>query len=166
MSVALVSRAPIDKAGPAHIATLKTVTPGLSALDGRRFGVRQRGEDEFAEFVAQEEMNRDEGYWWSPDSRSLLVQETDTAGLEQCRRPESVELADGAERLSRARIAMVDVDYFAELRQPILSGRAFDAGDLRDGDERVQRRRRETDPLERLPTYGHGRLFAARDAGT
>jgi predicted permease len=44
-----------------------------------------------------------------------------------------VELADGAEPLSRARIGMVDVDYFAELRQPILSGRAFDAGDLRDG---------------------------------
>jgi predicted permease len=44
-----------------------------------------------------------------------------------------IELADGAERLSRARIATVDVDFFKALRQPILSGRAFDAGDLRDG---------------------------------
>jgi dipeptidyl-peptidase-4 len=34
------------------------------------------------EFVAQEEMSRFEGYWWSPDSQSLLVQETDEAGVE------------------------------------------------------------------------------------
>ncbi|MCK5798116.1 MAG: alpha/beta fold hydrolase, partial [Deltaproteobacteria bacterium] len=36
-----------------------------------------------AEFVAQEEMGRSRGYWWSPDSRSLLYQETDTAGVER-----------------------------------------------------------------------------------
>ncbi len=36
-----------------------------------------------AEFVAQEEMSRYEGYWWSPDSRTLLVQETDTSGVER-----------------------------------------------------------------------------------
>ena len=36
-----------------------------------------------AEFVAQEEMSRFEGYWWSPDSRTLLVQETDTSGVER-----------------------------------------------------------------------------------
>jgi dipeptidyl-peptidase-4 len=36
-----------------------------------------------AEFVAQEEMSRFEGYWWAPDSRSLLVQETDVSGLER-----------------------------------------------------------------------------------
>jgi formamidopyrimidine-DNA glycosylase len=42
----LVSRSPIDKAGPAHIATLKTVTPPLSELDGRRFaGARRRGKN-------------------------------------------------------------------------------------------------------------------------
>ncbi|GAB4196101.1 MAG: S9 family peptidase [Sandaracinaceae bacterium] len=35
-----------------------------------------------AEFVAQEEMGRFEGYWWSPDSRWLLVQETDTSAVE------------------------------------------------------------------------------------
>jgi formamidopyrimidine-DNA glycosylase len=35
---------PIAKAGPAHIATLKTYDPPLSALDGRRFeGVDRRG---------------------------------------------------------------------------------------------------------------------------
>ncbi len=39
-----VSAAPIEKAGPAHIATLKTFAPPLSALDGRRLaGARRRG---------------------------------------------------------------------------------------------------------------------------
>jgi formamidopyrimidine-DNA glycosylase len=42
----LVSRAPVDKAGPAHIATLKSISPPLSSLDGRRFeGARRRGKN-------------------------------------------------------------------------------------------------------------------------
>ena len=42
----LVTRAPIDKAGPAHIATLKTFSPPLSELDGRRFeGSSRRGKN-------------------------------------------------------------------------------------------------------------------------
>ncbi len=35
------------------------------------------------EFVAQEEMDRFDGHWWSPDSRWLVVQRTDHAGMEQ-----------------------------------------------------------------------------------
>ena len=35
-----------------------------------------------AEFIAQEEMARDDGYWWSPDSRWLAYQETDESGVE------------------------------------------------------------------------------------
>lgn len=35
-----------------------------------------------AEFVAQEEMGRHTGYWWSPDSRHIAYQRTDTAGME------------------------------------------------------------------------------------
>ncbi len=35
-----------------------------------------------AEFVAEEEMSRHEGYWWSPDSQTLLVQETDESPVE------------------------------------------------------------------------------------
>jgi formamidopyrimidine-DNA glycosylase len=39
----LVKKVPIDKAGPAHIATLKTFDPPLSALDGEGFkGVERR----------------------------------------------------------------------------------------------------------------------------
>src|SRR5438445_13103412 len=39
-----VSAFPIAKAGPAHIATLKTFDPPLDALEGRRFrGAERRG---------------------------------------------------------------------------------------------------------------------------
>jgi formamidopyrimidine-DNA glycosylase len=40
----LVSARPIERAGPAHVATLKTIDPPLSALDGRRLaGARRMG---------------------------------------------------------------------------------------------------------------------------
>ena len=35
-----------------------------------------------SEFVAQEEMGRYRGYWWSPDSTTIAYQQTDTTGLE------------------------------------------------------------------------------------
>ncbi len=35
-----------------------------------------------AEFVAQEEMGRREGYWWSPDSTQIVYQENDESGVE------------------------------------------------------------------------------------
>jgi formamidopyrimidine-DNA glycosylase len=42
----LVSAAPIEQAGPAHIATLKTFDPPLSALDGRLLeGAERRGKN-------------------------------------------------------------------------------------------------------------------------
>lgn len=44
-----------------------------------------------SEFVAQEEMGRHEGYWWSPDSRWLLYQQTDTSGVER------LHIADAAQ---------------------------------------------------------------------
>jgi formamidopyrimidine-DNA glycosylase len=40
----LVSAFPVERAGPAHVATLKTIDPPLHALDGRRLaGARRRG---------------------------------------------------------------------------------------------------------------------------
>lgn len=36
-----------------------------------------------AEFVAQEEMDRSEGYWWAPDSRSLAFEEADDTDVEK-----------------------------------------------------------------------------------
>lgn len=42
----LVSARPIERAGPAHVATLKTIDPPLSALEGRRLaGARRRGKN-------------------------------------------------------------------------------------------------------------------------
>ena len=37
-----VSGFPITRAGPAHVATLKTIDPPLSALEGRRFAGAER----------------------------------------------------------------------------------------------------------------------------
>jgi formamidopyrimidine-DNA glycosylase len=42
----LVSRAPVERAGPAHIATVKTFDPPLTSLAGRRLsGARRRGKN-------------------------------------------------------------------------------------------------------------------------
>ena len=42
----LVASAPVEKAGPAHIATLKTFDPPAAALEGRRFrGAARRGKN-------------------------------------------------------------------------------------------------------------------------
>ena len=42
----LITAAPIEHAGPAHIATLKTADPPLKALDGQRLtGARRRGKN-------------------------------------------------------------------------------------------------------------------------
>jgi formamidopyrimidine-DNA glycosylase len=38
----LVSGSPVERAGPAHVATLKTIDPPLSALDGRTLHVARR----------------------------------------------------------------------------------------------------------------------------
>lgn len=40
-------------------------------------------ENGLAEFVAQEEMGRRQGFWWAPDSQSLVYQKTDTSEVEQ-----------------------------------------------------------------------------------
>ncbi len=54
---------------------------------GRERRVTRGGTEEvphgLAEFVAQEEMGRFTGYWWSPDSKWLAYQETDHRGVER-----------------------------------------------------------------------------------
>ena len=58
----------------------------IEVVNGRQRRItRRRGEHVvtgLAEFVAQEEMSRYHGYWWSPDGRSIVYQETDTEGVE------------------------------------------------------------------------------------
>jgi dipeptidyl-peptidase-4 len=63
--------------GEVHVIDLETkadlaITSG--ATETLQHGV--------AEFVAQEEMDRHEGFWWSPDSQSIVYQETDNSGVE------------------------------------------------------------------------------------
>jgi dipeptidyl-peptidase-4 len=45
-------------------------------------GGSERRTHGLAEFVAQEEMQRFSGFWWSPDSRSIAYEESDAAGVE------------------------------------------------------------------------------------
>src|SRR6185436_11655956 len=64
-----------------------------------------------AEFVAQEEMNRFEGYWWSPDSTRLAYQQTDNSAVEVLNivDPLHPELPPTAFRYPRAGKANADV---------------------------------------------------------
>ncbi|MCB9549959.1 MAG: prolyl oligopeptidase family serine peptidase [Myxococcales bacterium] len=61
----------------------------VDVASGSQRTLVKRGADEptvtwgQAEFVAQEEMGRYSGLWWSPDSKSLVVQRTDTAAVER-----------------------------------------------------------------------------------
>lgn len=72
----------------AHIATVRdgdlyvidVATGAESRLTRRRSEEVQNG---LAEFIAQEEMDRMRGFWWSPDSRSIAYQETDHTGMER-----------------------------------------------------------------------------------
>ncbi|HYJ04378.1 MAG TPA: DPP IV N-terminal domain-containing protein [Chthoniobacterales bacterium] len=63
--------------GEVHVIDLETkadlaITSG--ATETLQHGV--------AEFVAQEEMDRHQGFWWSPDSQWIVYQETDNSGVE------------------------------------------------------------------------------------
>jgi dipeptidyl-peptidase-4 len=64
-------------AGELHVINLEKQTD-LAVTSGANETI-QHG---LAEFVAQEEMNRREGFWWSPDSQWLVYQETDNTGVE------------------------------------------------------------------------------------
>lgn len=81
----------------------------LEGLDERRLTPPGEGPVHWGapEFVAQEEMKRFEGHWWSPDSRHLLVQRTDETNVERMRivdpyRPENPPLEFAYPRAGRA----------------------------------------------------------------
>lgn len=63
--------------GELHVIDLEKLTD--AALTSGASETIQHGT---AEFVAQEEMDRHEGFWWSPDSQSIAYQETDNSGVE------------------------------------------------------------------------------------
>ena len=51
-----------------------------------------------AEFIAQEEMSRFEGFWFSPDGKTVAFQETDSSGVEQFQIPDPMHPEMPAER--------------------------------------------------------------------
>jgi dipeptidyl-peptidase-4 len=63
--------------GELHVIELETQTD--VALTSGANETLQHG---LAEFVAQEEMDRHQGFWWAPDSQSIVYQETDNTGVE------------------------------------------------------------------------------------
>jgi dipeptidyl-peptidase-4 len=63
--------------GELHVIDLEKLTD--TALTSGANETIQHGT---AEFVAQEEMDRHEGFWWSPDSQSIAYQETDNSSVE------------------------------------------------------------------------------------
>ncbi|MEO0811620.1 MAG: DPP IV N-terminal domain-containing protein, partial [Myxococcota bacterium] len=67
-----------------------------------------------AEFVAQEEMDRDHGYWWAPDSRSLAYQKTDESDVATLYRTSlsSPTKAPVSQRYPRPGEANATVDLF------------------------------------------------------
>jgi len=67
-----------------------------------------------AEFIAQEELARFTGYWWSPDSRSLIYQEADSSQVEllDFTDPAHPERTGGETRYPRPGKANARVDFF------------------------------------------------------
>ncbi len=58
---------------PLKGGSVKTLTKG--GTEEKSFGV--------AEFIAQEELDRKDGFWWSPDSKTLLLQSVDQSHVER-----------------------------------------------------------------------------------
>ncbi|MET0987009.1 MAG: S9 family peptidase [Steroidobacteraceae bacterium] len=66
-----------------YVIELKSKQERALTTDGE--GVIHNGE---AEFVAQEEMNRDTGYWWSPDERHIAYARVDESRVPEIERLE------------------------------------------------------------------------------
>ena len=73
----------IAAAGPdreLHVIDLTATPPTARAVTAGATAALSHGT---AEFVAQEEMSRPRGFWWAPDSRVLLCQQTDESAVEK-----------------------------------------------------------------------------------
>ena len=59
---------------------------GISLNGGREEKVTSGGTEKkthgLAEFIAQEELDRSRGFWWSPDGKNILYEESDTSKVE------------------------------------------------------------------------------------
>lgn len=86
-------REPVCDAAGTHVAYVKQNDLHVQALDGsapRR--LTRTGSDTrstgLAEFIAEEELGRHAGIWWSPDGRQLLAMEVDESPVQMRTRPE------------------------------------------------------------------------------
>ena len=75
--------------------------------DAKPHAVTRGGTDDVthgaAEFVAQEELERSRGFWWSPDNRTLLFEEADLEGVERWSLADPGRPANPAERIAYPR---------------------------------------------------------------
>jgi len=134
-----------------------------------------------AEFIAQEEMDRDTGYWWSPDERHIALARVDESMVAEVERFEIQ--ANGARVVRQrypatgarnARVDLIVADLAADSRQPLDLGPDADVYLPRVDwfpDSRgiaVQRQSRDQKTLELLrfdALSGKGRvLLTERDA--
>jgi dipeptidyl-peptidase-4 len=63
-----------------------------------------------AEFVAQEEMNRQHGYWWSPDSRFIAYQKSDLGRVERLQIADATRPAEPAVSFRYPRVGTPNAD--------------------------------------------------------
>jgi len=134
-----------------------------------------------AEFIAQEEMDRDTGYWWSPDERRIALTRVDESPVAEVER---FEIQAAGARVVRQRYpatgaanARVEL-YLAEIGSDNLAPLDLGAGDIYlprvdwFPDSRgiaVQRQSRDQRTLELLrfdALSGHGRVLLAEHSDT
>ncbi|MBI5630281.1 MAG: DPP IV N-terminal domain-containing protein [Elusimicrobia bacterium] len=72
-----------SKVAYAKNGELYVADPASGAEKKITFGAGKTVSNAEAEFVAQEEMGRGRGFWWSPDGKWLAYQQTDCEGLEE-----------------------------------------------------------------------------------
>jgi dipeptidyl-peptidase-4 len=80
-----------------------------------------------AEFVAQEEMSRTEGFWWSPDGQAILYQQSDTKGVQTFTIADAGDPAKPAQENPYPRAGQPNVDvrlFIASLPGSGASGQA------------------------------------------
>jgi dipeptidyl-peptidase 4 len=135
-----------------------------------------------AEFIAQEEMDRDTGYWWSPDERYIALARVDESPVAEVERFEIQ--ANGAKVVrqrypatgaANARVDLFVADLAADSRQQLDLGSNADIYLPRvdwfadSHAVAVQRQSRDQKTLELLrfdPQTGHGRVLLTERSDT
>ena len=85
---------------------------GVSGEPARRLTFRESDaiENGVAEFVAQEEMDREHGYWWSPDSKWIAYQRSDASRVETLHVADATHPEQAATAFRYPRVGTPNVD--------------------------------------------------------